>query len=162
MRPPAMLCAFRVFATCSRRRAEAIRRGPTPLTRTRRKARLVGLASTSSRVVAPKRVAGLAALTNESASTTATALAGHGTGSPAHLPPTQASRIVQASPSAQVVPSGAGGFEQVAVAGLQVPAPWHWSSAVQTTGVPAQTPAWQVSPVVQALPSLQLVPLATA
>src|SRR2546422_7226323 len=116
-----MLCEFNVFGTCSRRRAEATRRAPTPLTRTRRKARLVGLASTSSRVVAPKRVAGLAALTNESASTTATALAGHGTGSPAPPPPPQASRVVQASPSAQMVPSGAGGVGAGGGAGVQGP-----------------------------------------
>ena len=38
------------------------------------------------------------------------------------------------------------GFEQMPVAGLQVPATWHWSVAVQTTGLPpAQVPAWQVS-----------------
>jgi hypothetical protein len=31
---------------------------------------------------------------------------------------------------------------------------------VHVTAVPVQTPAWQLSLVVQALPSLQLVPLA--
>ena len=59
------------------------------------------------------------------------------------------------------MPFGTGGFEHVPLTGLQVPAPWHWSSAVQTTGLPAQAPAWQVSPVVQALASLQIVPFAT-
>src|SRR3989441_7020734 len=61
--------------------------------------------------------------------------------------------------SLQLVPSGAFGFEHVPVAVLQVPATWHWSSAVQTTGLePAQVPFWQVSVWVQALPSLQAVP----
>ena len=37
---------------------------------------------------------------------------------------------------------------------------WHWSSAVQTTGLlPVQLPAWQLSVCVQASPSLQPVPL---
>src|SRR5262249_26878899 len=45
---------------------------------------------------------------------------------------------------------------------LQTPTPWHWSLAVQTTGVPVQRPAWQVSPVVHARPSLQAVPLGRA
>src|SRR3989442_825548 len=41
----------------------------------------------------------------------------------------------------------------------QVPATWHWSEAVQTTGLePIQAPAWQVSVWVQALPSLQALP----
>src|SRR5439155_4177291 len=40
---------------------------------------------------------------------------------------------------------------------------WHWSEAVQTTGLPpAQIPLWQVSVCVHALPSLQAVPLAFA
>src|SRR3989442_966554 len=44
------------------------------------------------------------------------------------------------------VPSAALGFEQVPVAGSQVPTVWHWSAAVQVTGLPpVQTPAWQVS-----------------
>ena len=41
----------------------------------------------------------------------------------------------------QVVPLVAVGFEQMPVAGLHVPAVWHWSLAVQTTGLPVQTPA---------------------
>ena len=41
-----------------------------------------------------------------------------------------------------------------------MPATWHWSLAVQTTGfAPVQVPAWQVVVCVQALPSLQAVPL---
>ncbi|PYQ01844.1 MAG: hypothetical protein DMF82_18120 [Acidobacteria bacterium] len=46
--------------------------------------------------------------------------------------------------------------------GLQTPARWHWSRAVQTTGVPMQTPLWQLSPVVQARPSLQPLPFGLA
>ena len=48
---------------------------------------------------------------------------------------------------------------QVPVAGSQVPAVWHWSEAVHTTGfVPTQAPAAQVSVCVHALPSVQGVP----
>src|SRR5438552_1557773 len=51
------------------------------------------------------------------------------------------------------------GTEHAPVAGLQVPGSWHWS-AVQTTGfAPSQLPFWQVSLCVQALPSVQAVPL---
>src|SRR5437870_13530639 len=54
-----------------------------------------------------------------------------------------------------------GGLLQVPVAGSQVPAVWHWSEAVHTTGfVPTQAPAWQVSVCVHALPSLQGAPSA--
>ena len=78
---------------------------------------------------------------------------------PVQAPAWQASPVVQALLSLQVVPFGAVGFEQVPSAGLQVPATWHWSDAVQTFAVPPmQAPAWQVSPVVHALPSLQVVP----
>ena len=42
-----------------------------------------------------------------------------------------------------------------------MPATWHWSEAVHTTGLaPTQAPAWQLSVWVQALPSVQLAPLA--
>ena len=62
-----------------------------------------------------------------------------------------------------VVPSGAAGFEQAPVAGAHVPATWHWSLAVQVTGLaPVQLPAWQLSVRVQALPSLQDVPSVAA
>lgn len=55
------------------------------------------------------------------------------------------------------------GFEHWPVEGLQVPATWHWSLAVHTTGLlPVHTPFWQVSVRVQALPSLQVVPLPLA
>src|SRR2546425_981769 len=66
---------------------------------------------------------------------------------------------VQALPSLHDVPSTAFGFEQAPLAGLQVPATWHWSLAAQVTGfAPVQTPAWPVSGCVQALPSLHDVP----
>ena len=122
MRPAATLWEFGTFDTCSRRRADVTWRAPTPLTRMRKNVCFLGLASTSRRVVAPKFRAGVAASTNESASTTAAALAAQGpTGSPTQLPAAQVSRTVQASPSLQGVPSGAAGCEQVAVAGSQVP-----------------------------------------
>src|SRR6185436_19829229 len=70
------------------------------------------------------------------------------------------STCVHASPSLQDLPLGAAGFEQVPVAGLHVPATWHWSNGVQVTGVPlVQAPAWHVSPWVHPLPSLHEVPL---
>src|SRR6266581_2780854 len=79
---------------------------------------------------------------------------------PTQTPAWQESLWVQALPSLQVVPSALLGLEQVPVPGSQVPASWHWSRALQTTGfAPVQTPAWQESLCVQALPSLQVVPL---
>jgi hypothetical protein len=48
---------------------------------------------------------------------------------------------VHASASLQVVPSPADGLEQAPLVGLQVPATWHWSLAVQTTAVPRHAPA---------------------
>jgi hypothetical protein len=63
---------------------------------------------------------------------------------------------LQHAPPLHAVPFAFSGFEQVPVAGLHVPAVWHWSEAVQTTGLlPVQTPAWQVSVWVQASPSSQ-------
>src|SRR3989442_241395 len=79
---------------------------------------------------------------------------------PAQVPDWHVSLWVQAVPSLHDVPSVAFGFEQVPVVGLQVPATWHWSLAVQVTGLePVQVPDWQVSVWVQALPSLHDVPL---
>src|SRR5205809_6576997 len=79
------------------------------------------------------------------------------------LPAWQVSVCVQASPSAQALPSALSGLEQAPLAGSQTPATWHWSSAVQTTGfAPMQTPAWQVSVWVQASPSAQARPAALA
>src|SRR5437773_1983770 len=81
-------------------------------------------------------------------------------GVPVQTPALQASPSVLASPSLQGVPSGVTGFEQVALSGSQTPASWHWSWAVQTTGLTAvHVPPWQVSLCVQASPSLQLVPV---
>src|SRR5262249_13689990 len=80
---------------------------------------------------------------------------------PLQTPASQVSLCVQALPSVQAVPLAFSGLEQVPFAGSQVPASWHWSSAEQTTGLaPVQTPASQVSLCVQALPSVQVVPLA--
>src|SRR5439155_544869 len=70
-----------------------------------------------------------------------------------HVPPWQVSLSVQASPSLHPVPSGLLGLEHSPVAGLHVPASWHWSCAVQTTGSPVHVPPWQVSVCVQASPS---------
>jgi hypothetical protein len=43
---------------------------------------------------------------------------------------------VQALPSLHVVPFAAAGLLHWPEAGLQVPATWHWSDAVQVTGLP--------------------------
>src|SRR6266571_5228375 len=78
---------------------------------------------------------------------------------PAELPVWQVSVCVQALPSLHAVPSDAGGLEQIPVVGSHVPATWHWSRAVQVTGLlPTQVPLWQVSVCVQALPSSHAVP----
>src|SRR5882724_11704406 len=86
----------------------------------------------------------------------------HTTGdAPVHVPAWQVSTCVQASPSLHTAPSGLAGFEHTPVDGLHVPTSWHWSVALQTTGLaPVQTPAWQVSVWVQALPSLHVAPSA--
>lgn len=69
---------------------------------------------------------------------------------------------MQAFPSLQAVPFVLFGFEHTPVEGLHVPAVWHWSSAVQVTGLlPVQVPDWQLSVCVQAFPSLQAVPFAS-
>jgi hypothetical protein len=79
---------------------------------------------------------------------------------PVHTPFSQVSVCVHAFPSLHVVPFAAGGVEHAPVAGLQVPATWQVSSAAQVTGSdPVQAPLWHVSLCVQALPSLQVVPL---
>jgi len=46
------------------------------------------------------------------------------------------SPVVQALPSLQALPLIFTGFEHVPVVREQVPATWHWSEAVQTTGLP--------------------------
>src|ERR1035438_3855653 len=84
------------------------------------------------------------------------------TGLPVQAPAWQLSACVQALLSLQVVPLAAFGFEQVPSAGLHVPATWQASCAVQVTVLPLQVPLWQASAVVQAFPSLQVVPSALA
>jgi len=66
--------------------------------------------------------------------------------------------------SSHDVPSGAVEPTHRPVAGLQVPAVWQESIAgAQTTGGPlTHVPAWQLSPVVQALLSVHDVPSAAA
>ena len=87
-------------------------------------------------------------------------LAVHATGFvPMHAPLAHASVCVHASASLQLAPSGFGGLEHAPVAGLQVPAVWHWSCAAQVRGAPLlHVPVWQLSPCVQALPSLHGAP----
>jgi hypothetical protein len=61
---------------------------------------------------------------------------------PVHVPDWHVSVCVQRLPSLQLVPFATAGFEQVPVAGLHVPAAWHWSDAVHVTGLlPVHTPA---------------------
>jgi hypothetical protein len=81
---------------------------------------------------------------------------------PVQTPAVHVSVCVQGLPSLQVVPFGSAGLEHAPDFGSQVPAAWHGSLAVQTTGLdPVQTPAWQVSVCVQGLLSLQAVLFAT-
>ena len=80
---------------------------------------------------------------------------------PLQRPASQVSPCVQALLSLQDVPSATAGFEQAPVTESHVPAAWHWSEAAHTTGLlPVQTPAWQLSDFVHALPSLQALPFA--
>lgn len=80
---------------------------------------------------------------------------------PTHTPPWHESTWVHALPSLQDVPLAATGFVHAPLAGLHTPAAWHWSLAAQITLPDAvQTPAWQLSPSVHALPSLHDVPFA--
>jgi hypothetical protein len=82
---------------------------------------------------------------------------------PAQVPDWHVSVCVQALPSLQVLPLAFAGLVHCPDAESQVPTSWHWSDAVQVTGLlPAQLPDWQVSICVQALPSLHVVPLALA
>jgi hypothetical protein len=82
---------------------------------------------------------------------------------PPQTPPWHVSPVMQRFPLLQVVPLAAAGLEQRPVLGSQVPATWHWSDALQTTGLlPVQKPLWHVSLWVQAFPSLQVVPSASA
>jgi hypothetical protein len=77
-----------------------------------------------------------------------------------HTPAVQAPLRVHTLPVEQAVPSAATGFEHTPVLVLQVPAVWQPSSAEQTTGfVPTQVPAAHTSVWVQALPSVQVLPV---
>ena len=70
-----------------------------------------------------------------------------------HTPAWHVSACVHALPSLQLVPSGAAGFVQAPVAGLHVPATWHWSLAMQVVGVPVMhTPPLHAIDPVQAFP----------
>src|SRR5437762_390332 len=78
-------------------------------------------------------------------------------------PAWQVSLCMHALAALRLVPLGLAGLLQTPDAGSQVPAVWHWSATVHTTGfAPTQAPAWQVSLCVHALASLQLVPLGLA
>jgi hypothetical protein len=70
-------------------------------------------------------------------------LAWHTTAAPPHVPLVHTSDVVHLSWSSHAVPSAAFGLEQAPVLGSHVPAAWHWSLAVQTTGFdPVHAPAW--------------------
>jgi len=79
-------------------------------------------------------------------------------------PARQRSPVEHMLRSSHDVPSGAVEPTHRPVAGLQVPAVWQESIAgAQTTGGPlTHVPAWQLSPVVQALLSVHDVPSAAA
>src|SRR5262245_37755126 len=77
---------------------------------------------------------------------------------PVQTPVWQVSVWVQALPSSHEVPSGLGALLQPPSDGSQTPARWQASAGQVWNVPPAQIPAWQVSPTVQALPSLQGVP----
>src|SRR6185295_12881324 len=86
----------------------------------------------------------------------------HTTGfAPVQTPVAQVSVCVQALKSLQAVPFGFCGFEQMPVAGLQLPASWQESLAAQATGFePVHTPDWQESVCVHASPSTHGAPFA--
>src|SRR5205823_1061538 len=82
---------------------------------------------------------------------------------PMQRPCRQLSCSLHALPSSHGVPSWVGGLEHKPVAGLHTPASWHWSDALQVTGVPPwHCPAWQVSPCVHRLPSSHAAPSAVS
>src|SRR5438445_3150813 len=153
MRPPTLLPAFSRFATCRRRSADVTRRLPTPLTRTRRKARsTAGPASTAKRLLAPKLVVRLAELTITSASTVATTAGQGGDGWPTHVPFEQMSAVVQKSPSSH---GAVLGVRTHPVAGLQESSVQTFPSSQFRGGPPTHRPPAQVSAVVQVFPSSQ-------
>ena len=92
------------------------------------------------------------------------AAAGHTTGfDPTQVPLAHLSVCVQASPSEHVVPSVAFvAVEQTPVVVLHVPATLHVPAVQVVVGPGAQAPLWQVSPTVQALLSVHVVPFVAA
>src|SRR5204863_57268 len=85
------------------------------------------------------------------------------TGVPKQTPATHWSPVEQICPSLQLVPSAFGPTVHSPVVTSQLTISWHWSSPAQLAGgVPPHTPAWHTSPTVHALPSLQLLPSASA
>src|SRR5438552_2154913 len=96
--PPELLLEPVAEATCRCSLAEWTGWVPMPVTLTRRKVRLTGLASAVSTLLAPEFVVGLPAFTRASAMTVATGAAG---GQPTQTPPAQVSAVVQALPSLQ-------------------------------------------------------------
>ena len=78
------------------------------------------------------------------------------------VPLLHASFMVHALESLQAEPLGLAGLEQMPDEVSHVPATWHWSDAVHTTGLePTQLPDWQLSVSVHALLSLHEEPSAT-
>src|SRR5262249_20736695 len=75
---------------------------------------------------------------------------------PVHAPAWQVSVCVHALLSLHALPLGLLGLLHTPVVGLHTPGSWHWSCAVQFTGLPpVHAPASQASVWVQALLSLQ-------
>ena len=73
---------------------------------------------------------------------------------PVHAPLTHLSVCVQALPSLHVAASALLGVLHLPLAESQLPASWHWSSALHTTGFPPlHAPVLQVSVCVHRLPS---------
>jgi hypothetical protein len=65
---------------------------------------------------------------------------------PPQRPAAQTSLVVQVKPSLHDEPSGFAGFEQTPVEGLQTPASWQASSALQVSVWPVHVPPSQASP----------------
>src|SRR5580704_6511009 len=79
---------------------------------------------------------------------------------PEHTPAWQVAPVTHALPVLHAVPLGSGTTPHAPVAGLHVSDCWHDVGAGHITGLPpTQAPFWQVSVCVQALPSLQALPV---
>ena len=82
---------------------------------------------------------------------------------PLHEPFWHVSVCVHALPSVHALPFALFGLLHTPLAGSQMPATWHWSSGVHTTGLlPLHVPLWQVSVCVHALLSSHVLPSAFA